>query len=202
MRTKLIESNKPEKYIHSVRNVDQGSITSITTIFNSIPMGTPLVLNLGPTLEPSFYQNGLQPGAEDGLQVVLPSSAASGGQGLGTLAVQMLHYGIAAGNMAYGQYGECFIHGVFPYALVTRQTRSATTVSWPSIASLAAGQLLTVDSINNAYATEATSAATHQFSIVQIFLIDSLASLAGSATASTDTRLANLTKQRVFIRGM
>ena len=52
MRTKFIESNKPEKYIHMVRNVDTGSVTSITSITNSIPAGTPVILNLGATAEP------------------------------------------------------------------------------------------------------------------------------------------------------
>jgi hypothetical protein len=87
MRTKFIESNKPDKYIHMVRNVDTGSVTSITSITNSIPAGTPVILNLGATAEPSTYQNSLPAGFEDGLQVVLPASAASGGQVLGAFAL-------------------------------------------------------------------------------------------------------------------
>ena len=43
MRTKIIETNKPEKYIHMCRNVDSGSVTSITSISNSIPQGTPVI---------------------------------------------------------------------------------------------------------------------------------------------------------------
>lgn len=202
MRTKFTESNKPEKYIHNVRNVDTGSVTSITTVFNSIPMGTPVLLAVGATPQPSTYQNGLPAGFEDGLQVVLPTTGCNTAGLAGALSAQLMHYGVAISSIAYGQLGEVMVHGVFPYALFVRATRSASSASWSSSASLAAGQLLTVDSINNAYTVLATANATHQLSMLPVFLLDSIASMAASATATSDTRTAIITQQRVFVREM
>jgi len=202
MRTKFVESNKPEKYIHNVRNVDSGSVSSISTVSNSIPAGTPVILNLSATAQPTTYQNGLPAGFEDGLQVCLPVSAANN-MGLdAALAVQLFHYGCAIGNIAYNALGEVMVHGVYPAALITRATRSASTASWSSSASVAGGQLLTVDTINNAYTTLATASATHQLSMLPVFLLDSIASFSASASNSSDTRTAMITTQRVFIREM
>ena len=128
MRTKFIE-HKPEKYIHMVRNVDTGSVTSIASIINSIPAGTPVILNLGATAEPSTYQNSLPAGFEDGLQVVLPASAASGGQGLGAFALNNLHYGVAISNILYNQLGEnlwCMGFILMRYLYVLRELRLLT----------------------------------------------------------------------------
>jgi hypothetical protein len=208
MRTKFIESNKPEKYIHMVRNVDTGSVTSITSITNSIPAGTPVILNLGATAEPSTYQNSLPAGFEDGLQVVLPASAASGGQGLGAFALNNLHYGVAISNILYNQLGEVMVHGVYPYALFVRATRAATTNSWSSSQSFSGWQYLSIDSLNNAYTTyasaaAATSDATLPASVpIPVYLLDSVASIAASASNSSDARTAVITQQRVFIREM
>lgn len=204
MRTKFVESNKPEKYIHSVRNVDGGSVSSVSTVTNSIPAGTPVLLNIGQTPQPTIYQNGLPAGVEDGLQVVLPTTGANNSNfGLGAaLAAQLFHYGVAIANIGYNQLGEVMVHGVYPFALFVRATRAASTNSWSSSASLAAGQLLTVDTINNAYTSLATASATHQLSMLPVFLLDSIATLAASATATTDTRTAIITQQRVFIREM
>jgi hypothetical protein len=202
MRTKFIESNKPEKYVHMVRNVDTGSVTSITTVFNSIPAGTPVILNMGSTPQPSTYQNALPAGFEDGLQVVLPTTGCNTAGLASALAAQLFHYGVAVAAIPYNQLGEVMVHGVYPYALFVRATRASTTSSWTSSASVAAGQLLTVDSINNAYTTLATANATHQLSMLPVFLLDSVASMAASASATTDTRTAIITQQRVFIREM
>jgi hypothetical protein len=202
MRTKLIESNKPERYIHSVRNVDSGSVSSISTVSNSIPVGCPVILNLSNTAQPTTYQNGLPIGFEDGLQVVLPVSAANNQAMDAALSVQLLHYGVALGNILYGQLGEVMVHGVYPAALFTRATRSAATASWSSSASIAGGQLLTIDTINNAYTTIATASATHQLSMLPVFLLDSVASISASASNTSDVRTAIITTQRVFIREM
>lgn len=208
MRTKLIESNKPEKYIHMVRNVDTGSATNVTTVFNSIPAGTPVILNLGATAEPTTYQNGLPAGFEDGLQVVLPATAANTGQNLGTFALNNLHYGVAVENIAYNQLGQVMVHGVYPFALFVRATRASTTSSWSSSASFSGWQYLSIDSINNAYTTFASAAAATTNATlpvttpIPVFLLDSIAVLAASASNTSDTRTAIITQQRVFIREM
>jgi|SRR5215471_1964898 len=184
MRTKLIESNKPEKYIHSVKNVDTSAAGT------QIPVGTPLILNLSATPQPPVYTNGLPAGWEDGLQVVLPSSS-TGYQG--TLG----GYGIAVAPINAQQIGESLVHGV-GFGLVVRATRSATTVSWASQATVAAaGVSLTIDTANNAFGSSAAATG-----FVPYILLDNLATMAGSATNSLDTRTAVATLQRIFVRVM
>lgn len=213
MRTKLIESNKPEKYIHSVRNIDGGSVSSISTVQNSIAQGTPVILALGQILQPSTYQNGLPAGFEDGLDVVLPATAA-GNVNFGSassLALNMFHYGVAVSNILYNSLGEVMVHGVYPFALFTRATRASTNSSWTSSASIAGYQQLSIDSINNAYTTIAASGSTasssgvfysNQLPPLPVFLLDSIASMSASASNTSDTRTAIITQQRVFIREM
>lgn len=203
MRTKLVETNKPEKYIHVVRNVDSGSVSSVSTVFNSIAAGTPVILNLSSAQQPTTYQNGLPAGFEDGLQVVLPASAANNMGLASSLSAQIFHYGVAVSNILYNQLGEVMVHGVYPSAIVARSiTRSASTVAWVSIASQAAGQLMTVDTINNAYNTIATSLATHQLSMLPVFLLDSLASFSSTVSSMSNTITWITSSQRVFVREM
>lgn len=182
MRAKLIESNKPEHYIHPVRNVDT------TPAALTIPTGSPLILNLSATPQPPTPQNG-PPGWEDGIQVVLPATA-------GTANCNLFYYGIATGPIIYPALGESLVHGV-GMALVVRATRSATTVPWASIASVSnADQALTIDTVNNAFGTAASSASAWYV------LLDNLTTMASSATNATDTRLAVTQLARSFVRIM
>jgi hypothetical protein len=184
MRTKLIESNKPERYIHNVRNVDTSPGATV------IPIGTPLVLNLSSTPQPPTYTNGLPAGWEDGLQVVLPSTA-------GFASSQLYSYGVAVGPIAFNQLGEAGMHGVFK-ALVERGTRSATTVSWASGASVAAASnFLVIDTANNAFITAASASTGSPF-----ILVDNLGTYAGSATNASDTRTVITQLFRAFVRNM
>lgn len=204
MRTKLIESNKPEKYIHSVRCIDQGSVSNVSTVQNSIAQGTPVILALGANLNPSTYQNGLPAGFEDGLDVVLPVSAANNvNYGSGSaLQVEAFHYGVAVSNILYNQIGEAMVHGVYPFALYVRATRSAASASWTSSASQAGFQFLSIDTLNNAYTTVGSGNMSNGLSVAPILLLDSIASFAASASNASDTRTAMITQQRVFIREM
>ena len=185
MRTKLIESNKPEKYIHNVRNVDTSPAGS------TIPAGSPLVLNLLTTPQPPTYTNGLPPGWEDGLQVVLPATA-------GATNSSLYAYGIAVAPIIYQQLGETLVHGV-GLASVVRATRAGTsgTNSWASAASSAAsGGSLTIDTVNNAFGAAGSAAGA------PIILIDNFASYAGSATNTSDTRTVLIVPLRAFVREM
>lgn len=187
MRTKLIESNKPEKYVHSVRNVDTSAAATL------IPVGTPLVLNLGPTPQPPTYQNGLPAGWEDGLQVVLPST--------GGVNAPLYYYGVAVAPIAYAQLGESLVHGM-AQVLVVRATRSATTASWASASSVSvAGDGLTIDTANNAFGT-ITLSSLNGHSITPSVLVDNFTTMAGSASNATDTRTAVSILLRAFIREM
>lgn len=187
MRTKLIESNKPERYIHSVRNVDTSAAAA------TIPAGSPICLNLSGTPQPSTYSNSLPAGWEDGLQVVLPSTSGAN--------ASLYYYGVAAGPIIYQQYGETVVHGMCQ-ALVVRGTRSATTASWASSASSSiSGNGLTMDTVNNAFGT-ITLNALNGHSIVPVIVVDNFATAAGSATNATDTRTAASALLRAFVREM
>jgi len=186
MRTKLIESNKPEKYIHNVRNVDTSTAAA------TIPAGTPLVLNLSSTPQPATYTNSLPAGWEDGLQVVLPSTGGFTGS-------QLFFYGVAVGPIIFQQLGETMMQGVC-LASVVRSTRAGTTGtnSWTAGASVAAsGNFLVIDTLNNCFITQA-SASTGS----PVILLDNLASFAGSATNTSDTRTALTSLVRAFVRNM
>jgi hypothetical protein len=185
VRTKLIESNKPEKYIHNVRNVDT-SPQGLT-----IPTGSPLVLNLSSVPQPPTYTNSLPAGWEDGLQVVLPNTA-------GVNPTQLFFYGVATGPILVQQLGEAVVFGVCQAAVI-RGTRSATTAPWPSGASAAvASNFLVIDVPNNAFATAASVSSVE----ATIILLDNFTSYSSSASSAGDTRTAFSQLARAFVRLM
>jgi hypothetical protein len=200
MRTKLVETNKPERYIHVVLNNDTVQINA----------GTPLVLDLSAALIPATSVNGLPPGYQDGMAVVLPSTA-------GATPSSYLAYGVALGNIPVNTLGEAQVHGLVKFALITVQTRTASTNSWSTVASVNSMALLVIDTLNNAYVTTnsstatvtAGSAATQTNTVGALsagqehaLLIDTIATIAASATTSADTRTAILAGYRVFVRQM
>lgn len=187
MRTKLIESNKPEKYIHNVRNVDTTPAGAV------IPTGSPLVLNLTATPQPPTYSNGLPAGWEDGLQVVLPASASNA-------MVGAFFYGVATSPIAAQQLGETMVHGV-AQAAVLRSTRANTTSNWPSVAS-APGYLLglSVDTTANAFVTIAGTATNAP--APSAILVDDLKTLASLASSPADTSTVRTSLARSFVRIM
>lgn len=165
--------NKADTVCLVVRNAESSA---------TIPKGTPVVLKLTAN----------SAAAGDGLDVVLPSTA-------GNIHSSALRYGVALQNLATGEYGEAMALGVMPYGIITRATRAASSDSWTSSASIAASLGLGLETINNAFATGA-SAAGSVVSSPDAFLIDSIASMAASATATSDTRTAITVSARVFVR--
>ncbi len=186
VRTKLVESNKPEKYIHSVKNMDTSAAGA------TIPTGSPLILNLLATPQPSVYTNGLPAGWEDGLQVVLPGSASNA-------MVGAFFYGVATGPIVFQQLGETMVHGV-AQAAVLRSTRANTTSSWPSVAS-APGYLLglSVDTTANAFVTIASTATSPTPSAI---LVDDLKTLSGLASSPADTSTVRTSLARAWVKVM
>jgi hypothetical protein len=184
MRTKLIESNKPEKYIHNVRNVDT-STSGLT-----IPVGSPLVLNLSATPQPPVYTNGLPAGWEDGLQVVLPST--------GGASVAQFTYGVATSPIIFQQLGESMVFGVAQAAYL-RTTRANSTLPWTAVPSSAGfGQVVMADTVNNVLLPIGTVTPATTFGT----LLDNMPALASSASSPTDTRTAITQLLRTFIRQM
>ena len=187
-RVNLIESPIPFKGIMPVKNADTN--TNALTI----PVGTPLVLNLSNAKTPAAYANGRAAGSEDGFQVVLPSTG-------GAVAANHLQWGVALQNILYNQVGETMVTGVCN-AVVVLATRAGTSgaSSWPAT-TIGSGSTaaLTIDTVNNAFGTftsNVTGAGT-PFAL----LLDSL-SMAASATSTADSRTVITTLARVFLRMM
>lgn len=150
----------------------------------SIPRGTPVILNLGTALA-----------TDDGLAVVLPSTAGSPNS-------YALKYGVLVDTTTTGNLGESILFGVASYALVTRMTRAASSDSWTSSASSVSGAPLGIDTLNNAFLAGATIAGSIATNAAMAILLDSWASSAASATATSDTRTAITNANRVFVRMM
>src|SRR6266849_2091691 len=159
MRAKYV-GNKADRFAVVIRNAEATA---------SIPRGTPIIAVLN--------------GTNDGLDVVLPSTAGS------ALSFNA-RLGVATDTLTAGQYGESLVYGYVAYALITRMTRAASTDSWTSSASTASGIGLGIDTLNNAFLLGASRAGALVSAADNAFLVDSLASSLASASATSDTRTA------------
>lgn len=146
----------------------------------TIPIGTPVVLVFN--------------GTDDGLAVVLPATAGAQKSGV-------FQKGVVTTSLAVKGLGEAIIHGIVPAAVITRATRAATTDSWSASASHSNLWVLALDTLNNAFLPQASSLLTNTFA-PQAALIDSMAAVAASASATSDTRTALTVAARVFVRMM
>lgn len=144
----------------------------------TIPKGTPVSLALN--------------GTDDGLAVVLPSTNLAA-------KANTMAFGVTLADHVPNDIGRVIIFGLVPYALVTRMTRAASTDSWTSSASLAAGVLLALDIINNAFLVASASLGSNNF-LPFAMLASSIASAAASASATSDSRTAITVGVRVFVR--
>ena len=113
MRTKLVETPRPERYIHVVFNAEATA---------QIPRGAPCILNLSQVPQPTTGTDAYPAGYQDGLQVVLPSSSSA------TLSNYLL-YGVAMANITAQQLGESQVHGLVNFALVNLGTRASSTAA-------------------------------------------------------------------------
>lgn len=185
-RHALVEVPRPEFFILAVRNAEASA---------TIPRGTPIILNLTNVPQPTAGADGFGAGYEDGLQVVLPSS--------GSANRALFHaYGVAHGDMPPGYNGRAQIFGVTPYVLVVRATRAASTDSWTSSASFSSdgGYILQIDTVNNAFKTVAAAISSNIS--LQAMMLDSVSSIAASASNTSDSRTAITIAVRAFIRMM
>lgn len=167
MRMKQV-GNKADVLAVVIRNADTATI----------PLGTPVILVLN--------------GTNDGLDVVLPSTA-------GASKMHSLAYGVTIGPaITANSYGEAMIFGFHSNVVLTRQTRSASTVTWASEASIASFVLMNIESVANGFQIGATLASTNFLPFA--VLAQSLASYASSATATTDSRTALTAAVKAFLR--
>lgn len=200
MRLKLSESPRPEIMVGTGRNAESTA---------TIPRGTPVILNLSSTPQPTTDSDGFVKGYEDGLQVVLPGTA-------GANPCAMYPFGIALQDTLSQQLGEFGMYGVFSYVLVQRATRANSGASWSSSASSssAGGFLLSIDTLAQAFVTytpssislaNASSAVSTgginiQNQQINAVMLDSFSSLPSSASATSDTRTTINIGYRCFIR--
>ncbi len=115
-------------------------------------------------------------GTQDGLAVVLPSTAADVKQ-------TTFGYGVSLGSYAPKAFGEAQVFGLCSNVMLMR-TRASSTDSYVS---LAAGVLLKAESVSNAFVTAASNGASAFAPVAAIaFSIAAVASTAAStATAYT-----------------
>lgn len=162
--------NKRDSVILNFKNAEASA---------SIPRGTPVILVLNAT--------------DDGLACVLPSTA-------GAALSFNARFGVATETVAATLVSEAICFGYVQYALITRMTRAASTDSWTSSASVASGIGLGIDTLNNAFLLGASRAGSLVSAADNAWLVDSLASSAASASATSDTRTAITNGVRAFVR--
>jgi hypothetical protein len=175
MRIKQIAgNNSAETIILGVKSAE----ASVT-----IPKGSPVCLNANAT--------------DDGLAVVLPSNAAA--------KAHALMFGVAVADITAGAPGEVQVFGYCRYAIVRTNTRATatTTDSWSSSESQAAYCILNVDTVagHNCFITSGGTQAVSGF-LPAYVLMESLSSIAASATHTSDTRTILTTSAKIFLRAM
>lgn len=130
----------------------------------SIVAGNMCILKLGTT--------------DTGLAVVLPSTA-------GAAKSNVYQYGIALENAAPGVNFNVMQFGYCRNVTLRRATRAASSDSWASAASMETNHYLVPETLGNGVSSGGTTSGA---GIVAVMLAESVASMAGSATATSDTR--------------
>lgn len=128
----------------------------------------------------------------DGTRFVLPSSLAAA-------TAPGLFAGIATHTAKIGQPLDV-VCGGFTKAKLIVNTRAASTDSWASVASVAAGAYLTVNTALNGVATSGAGAALA--SPYLMILPASRASSASSASATSDTRTLITASASILVRNL
>lgn len=160
--------NKSETVLASIKNAD-------TVV---IPVGSPVILAMN--------------GTNDGLAVVLPSTAGSLAKIVG------FGFGVATTTMQIADLGNSVVFGMC-YSLLIQLISRATTNSWATYNALSVGQFLSIDSVNNQFVTAATTTAESPFMAV---IAQTLAAGAGTASSTADSRTAITALIQAFVRVM
>jgi hypothetical protein len=195
MRTELTTNNRPGFIMQQVMNLDTSGTQNSTT--SQINRGTPLVLNLSSTPQPTTAQDGFAAGFQDGLQVVLPSTA-------GAIASLFFAYGVAMNTILPDVIGEAMVSGVCEAVFEIILTRTSTTSVWASYAALTIPYVLSIDTANNAFATYSSAPTAGSFN-AQVALVDSIASFTTNASTigiASLTSYCSTLLARVFVRQM
>jgi hypothetical protein len=155
----------------------------------SIPRGTPVSMGLD--------------GTEDGLAIKLPS-------GLTTDLATTFFMGITTDTIGIGAYGEVVSFGIHKNAILLRATRASDTSNWAGSTSMAKGQLLSLDTVNNCFSTAAGSAAFASTDATTFygnrlafaFLASDVASFNSTLSTATTNGTALTVLARVFVKAL
>ena len=132
-------------------------------------------------------------GTRDGADVVLPST--------GGVAKNHLIAGITLTDASANEASvRTQAYGFCNRAMIRTGTRAASSDSWATFTSMAIGDVLGVDTVNNCL-SRAAAGADSNF-LAKAVLCQTVASVAGSASATSDTRTALTTMAKVFLRMM
>lgn len=126
-------------------------------------------------------------------QVVLPSTG-------GVTQAHSLFAGVAASDAVAGSPVEIVAGGYCYQAKFVNRTRAASTDSWSSVAAMAVGNLLTIDTVNNCVAYSTVGAAS--LGVNPIVLVETLASIAGSATSTSNASTVQTQMVKVWVRAL
>lgn len=126
-------------------------------------------------------------------QAVKPSTA-------GAAQTPSFFLGIATNAAAIGEPVEILVGGYVPNARYIHRSRAASSDSWASVASAAIGDYCTVNTVYNGVVASGAGAAAAAGNMIA--LMESIASLAGVATATSDTALVSSSFKKVWIRNL
>jgi len=135
-------------------------------------------------------------GTNDGVAVVLPSTGAAAKS-------QTLFSGVVPVAIAAGAVGDCIVFGFCNNLRLVRATRAASTDAWASTPALAIGDALVINTVYNAFSFGVAGASTAILAdVVAGQSLASATTLASSSAGTADTRLADTTALRAFVRAM
>lgn len=131
--------------------------------------------------------------SDNGSKVVLPATA-------GATVSTPLFAGIAVGTATPGNAVEIVAGGFCYKAKFVHRTRAASTDSYASVAAMAIGNVLTIDTVNNAVAYSTVGAAS--LACPAIVLMESIASIASAASTTSNSGTASTSMVKVWVRAL
>jgi hypothetical protein len=143
----------------------------------SLALGTPVVLSFN--------------GTDDGLAVVLPSTAAGVSAAKSNFEAGVV---VSPNGIASGQIGDVQTWGLCLNARITAATRSATSAAWVSYASQDTGVLLAIETVGNGFSIVG-STVTQQYLAYAI-----LAQSFSSSTTQASSLSQPYVTAKVFLR--
>lgn len=127
----------------------------------------------------------------DGVQLASSGAAAT---------VPTFFAGVACNAVGPGESVKLIVGGYAPSCKFVVRTRAASSDSWSSVASIPAGNYCSIDTANNAFASSGAGAALASPYLAVIPA--SVASIAGVASATSDSLLVSTALRPLFIRNL